>query len=171
MVALLTFVSLSQDKMLPFSLNLTETEANYLLIQTKGHCCALFVIIQSERTKRRDRYKPAQKNPATPLSSFEYWNFRYYLKSSASSFGWISNIIVREETSGFQLAWCVVWNLCDGDFLWKSARHWSGPFQLSSLRKVLYTQVNIHHKSRQIAQIRYFQLQERQSSDKAQHFR
>ena len=46
---------------------------------------------------------------------------------SAWSFGRISNVIVLEETSGFRLACCGVWKLCDAIFLGeKSARRWIG---------------------------------------------
>ena len=38
---------------------------------------------------------------------------------SSASFGRILKIIVREETSGFQLTWCGIWKLCDGNFLVK----------------------------------------------------
>lgn len=41
--------------------------------------------------------------------------FQYQLRLNASSFGWISNLMVREGTSGFQLAWYVIWKPGDGN--------------------------------------------------------
>ena len=94
------------------------TEANFLLAPASPpnvqiYERELFVIIQSERTKRRDGYRSARENPATPPSVFDCWIFQYYLRSSASSFGRLSNIMVWEETLNFQLALYVIWKPSD----------------------------------------------------------
>ena len=80
----------------------------------------LFVVIQiSERSKGCDCYRLAHENLGTARSSFSCWITLNYLSSDTSNFGQISNVVAREESSGFQFAWCVVWKLWDGNLLVK----------------------------------------------------
>ena len=66
-----------------------------------------------------DCYRLAPENLGTAQLSFSCWITLNYLSSDTSSFGQISNVVAREESSGFQFAWCVVWKLWDGNLLVK----------------------------------------------------
>lgn len=80
----------------------------------------LFVVIQiSERSKGCDCYRLAHENLGTARSSFSCWITLNYLSSDTSNFGQISNVVAREESSGFQFAWCVVGKLWDRNLLVK----------------------------------------------------
>ena len=89
---------------------------------------------------------------AQPLSikllDIQILGFRYYLRSSTSSFGWIYNIMVREETSGCRLSWCAVLKLSSGD-------NWLGVGV--SLLFVLYVRVKHPNHTLQIPKVCHFQ--------------
>ena len=126
---------------------------DFLLANHRG---ANVVMAASRHTKIQLRFL------GVPNAGF----FKFYLRSSASSFGRISDIMAWKETSGFQLAWCVIWNLYDRNLFvsfsligawfetctmricqWKSAWCWSDPkSSFPPLFYYWYAEVNVEHK-------------------------
>ena len=76
----------------------------------KVHC------LQVEWNRVQMELEASAWNSSQSAINLRLLDFSIILWSSALSFGRISNVMVRKETSGFWLAWCGIWKLCNGIF-------------------------------------------------------